>query len=77
MNNETWIYESPDGGDTIFRRQVGVTNRELVKEGALRPLLRRSQLWREIMQAAETDAKLQEMIDKVEIYWHLKKDEQI
>ena len=73
MNNkEIYIYESPDSGDTIYRRLIGTQQRELVKEGALRKMMQRSQLWREILAAAETDQVLQEMINKVEVYHRLK-----
>ena len=31
--SEKWIYESPDGGKTVYRRRFGdYENRELVKE---------------------------------------------
>jgi len=29
--DEKYIYESPDGGETIFKRKVGSDKRELVK----------------------------------------------
>lgn len=32
----------------------------------------RSQLWRDIFEAAESDPVLQEMIDKIEVYYTLK-----
>jgi hypothetical protein len=69
---ETYIYESPDHGDTLYRRRRGSNQRELVREGPLRKKMLRSQLWRDIFQAAESDPILQEMIDKVEIYHKLK-----
>lgn len=69
---ETYIYESPDGGDTIYRRKSGETNRELVHQGPMARLQQRSQFWREIFQAAEQDPILQEMIERVEIYHRLK-----
>jgi hypothetical protein len=69
---ETYIYESSDSGDTIYRRLAGTNQRELVREGPLRQRMLRSQLWREIFQAAENDAILQDMIEKVEIYYRLK-----
>jgi hypothetical protein len=69
---ETYIYESPDSGDTIYRRLAGTNQRELVKEGPLRQRMLRSQFWREIFQAAENDAILQDMIEKIEVYHRLK-----
>lgn len=69
---ETYIYESPDGGDTVYRRRAGSNQRELVQEGSLRRLQQRSQLWRNILKAAESDPILQDMLDRVEIYHSLK-----
>ena len=67
-----WIYESPDGGDTIYRRRTGSDQRELIQTGPLHQARLRSQLWRDIFQAAESDAELQHLIDRVEIYHRLK-----
>jgi hypothetical protein len=69
---ETYIYESPDGGDTVYRRRAGSNQRELVQEGPLRKKMLRSQLWRNILKAAEFDPILQDMLDRVEIYHSLK-----
>jgi len=69
---ETYIYESPDRGDTVYRRRAGSNQRELVQEGPLRKKMLRSQLWRDIFDAAETDSVLQEMINKIEVYHTLK-----
>ena len=32
INMKGWIYESPDGGKTIYRRKVGESKRELISE---------------------------------------------
>ena len=69
---ETYIYESPDGGNTIYRRTMRSADRELVREGSLRKLQQRSQLWRNIFRAAESDPVLQDMLDRVEVYHSLK-----
>jgi hypothetical protein len=69
---ETYIYESPDGGDTIYRRLAGSNQREMVREGPLRQKMLRSQLWRDIFDAAEKDPVLQDMLDKIEVYHRLK-----
>jgi diadenosine tetraphosphatase ApaH/serine/threonine PP2A family protein phosphatase len=67
-----YIYESPDGGDTVYRRRAGDVDREIVREGTLRRLQRRSQLWREIFLAADLDPELQHMIDQIEVVYRLK-----
>jgi hypothetical protein len=73
MSDSTvYVYESPDRGESLYRRRVGTNQRELVQEGPLRKKMLRSQLWRDIFEAAESDPVLQEMIDKVEVYHRLK-----
>lgn len=69
---DKYIYESPDSGDTIYRRRSGTNQRELVREGPLRQKMLRSQLWRNIFESAESDAVLQDMIEKIELYHRLK-----
>jgi len=69
---ETYIYESPDHGDTLYRWRRGSNQRELVREGIVRQRMLRSQLWRDIFQAAESDPELKHMIEQVEIYHALK-----
>jgi hypothetical protein len=69
---ETYIYESPDGGDTVYRRMVGSVDREMIKEGPLRKKMLRNQLWKNIFESAESDPVLQDMLDRVEIYHRLK-----
>jgi len=67
-----YVYESPDRGETVYRRRAGTNQRELVQEGPLRKKVLRSQLWRDIFEAAETDPELRHMIEQVEIYHALK-----
>ena len=73
---ETYIYESPDGGDTIYRRKFGDAQRELHsisdKKRSLIDDLRKTKLWGEIHRSAEKDPVLKEMLDQIEIYHHLK-----
>jgi hypothetical protein len=67
-----YVYESPDRGESLYRRRAGTNQRELVQEGPLRKKMLRSQLWRDIFEAAETDPDLKHMIEQVEIYHALK-----
>lgn len=66
------IYESPDGGDTVYSREPGSADRVVVREGTLRQMQRRSQLWRDIFLQARTDAELQRLIEQVEIFYRLR-----
>ena len=69
---ETYIYESPDGGDTVYRRRPGSVHREMIQEGPLRKKMLRNQLWQDIVTSAESDPVLKDMLDRIEIYHRLK-----
>jgi hypothetical protein len=72
MSETKYIYESPDNGDTIYRRPFGTNQRELVQEGPLRKKMLRAQLWNNIMLTSETDPELQHMLEQTEIYYQMK-----
>ena len=71
-----WVYESPDGGDTVYRRQIGSLEREIYsisdrkREWDLRQA--RENLWHDILQASQGDPALLELLQKVEVYYSLK-----
>lgn len=75
---ETYIYESPDGGHTVYRRLIGQTptEREIhsISEQKSQWDLRekREHLWYDILRSSEHDPVLREMLDQVEIYYSLK-----
>ena len=73
---ETYIYESPDGGDTVYRRRFGDIQRELHSIGDKKrsqiDSLIQDKLWGDIHRAAQSDPVLQQMLDQVEIYHRLK-----
>lgn len=76
MHKSIVIFESPDGGETVYARAAGSTQRKLHSIGGKQvkshDVLSRAQLWRNIHCAAETDAVLQDMLDRIEVYYHLK-----
>lgn len=74
---EITIFESPDGGKTIYSRKSGQTDRTLVYED---PEAKKEKLfqerwieWREILLASKDNAGLAELIEKVEVYYRLLK----
>ena len=75
---ETYIYESPDGGHTVYRRQVDQfpTQREIqsISEHKKKwdQQVEREMRWTKILNAADHDPVLQDMLDQVEIYYRLK-----
>jgi len=73
------VFESPDGGNTVYSREPGSDYRELVKipdarthDG--RPLhehIMESKLWGDIRRAAETNPALQDALERAIMIYHL------
>jgi hypothetical protein len=72
------IYESPDGGQTVYVRNPGSLERELhhVSPGQmdLNNQVSQDRVWWNIRQQAETDAGLHELLERAIIYYTLKYD---
>jgi hypothetical protein len=72
---EVTIFESPDGGRTVYARQPGSTNRELYSQDpALQQELKdlkKSKRWVEILQARQTNPELDHLCEQVEILYEL------
>lgn len=70
-----FIYESPDGGHTVYRRTIGNPHRELHSEGpaaqANRALAAENQLWHNIRHAALSNPELAHLLEQVVIYYRL------
>jgi hypothetical protein len=74
------IYESPDKGATVYRREPGHVDRELIRydnrtsDG--RPLydhILEDKLWATIRRDARTNPALQSELDRVIMFYHLSK----
>ena len=74
--SQEYVFESPDGGHTIYRRHVGKLDREMVSMDSYAQdkldTLREDKLWGGIRRAANTDPALKEMLDQVRVYYELK-----
>jgi hypothetical protein len=75
----TYIYERVD--DTVFRRELGATKREVVgydhRTSDGRPLhehMREDQMWGEIRRAAKKNPALQDALDCVIMIYQLSKN---
>lgn len=68
-SEELVIYESPDGGRTVYSRKSGSSVRTLVKQEDKKS--DRWVLWRDILKAAETDPALASVVEQAEIVYHL------
>ena len=75
MAQPNFIYESPDGGKTVYRRQVGNPVRELHYQDpavrAERELQEDNQLWHNIRVAALYNDSLAEMLEQIKVYYYL------
>lgn len=68
MNQDRMVYESPDGGETVYVRPFGSTEKKLhsMSERARDLLVEAEQtmLWQEIRAAAKTNPTLQKALDR-------------
>lgn len=72
------IYESPDGGQTVYGRYQGEKERFLVGE-SIKAVEKRlgiveDHLWRDIRQEAKTNPTLQKALDRAIMIYRLSKD---
>lgn len=74
---EIIIYESPDGGKTVYSRKSGETVRHLHStDPAAKKQQELAVRWSNLKEAvymADTDPAMNDLIEKVEIYYKLKK----
>lgn len=70
------IYESPDGGKTIYSRNIGedISKRVLIKSNEEQKNFMRWQKWREILQASIDNPSLKDAVEKAEVIYELSKD---
>ena len=72
---ELTVFESPDGGRTVYARNPGSTKRELHwQDPKLQQELKdleRSKRWVEIFQARRDDPELDHLCEQVEILYEL------
>jgi len=76
--NDGYVYESPDGGDTIYRRLPGERERELYYESpkvkSLHEKIIEDKMWGEIRRLSKTNPALKDAVDKVITVYNLVKD---
>ena len=77
--NTAIIYESPDGGGTVYGRYAGTNDRWIVgysheHENKLEQI-KEDKLWGEIRRAAKNDPRLQTELDRVKLIYQLSKND--
>jgi len=73
------VFESPDKGETVYKRESGSLDRELVsiseKKKSLHKQLKEDQLWGEIRRKAKTNVALRDILNQAIMVYNLIKDE--
>jgi hypothetical protein len=69
------VYESPDGGQTIYARKRGESDRVLIYESLEIRSRRRWYNLKEVVDLAETDITLNDQLSRLEMLYALKKTE--
>lgn len=67
------IYESPDGGRTVWARVMGELSRHKVSKNDTDHYYDRIDKWRSILQLAQDDPELNRYIEQVEVLYELRK----
>jgi hypothetical protein len=71
----SFIYESPDGGNTVYKRKIGQSQRELhsISEEKRKwdQQLEEEMLWVKIAQVGRTNPALQAALDRARIIYEL------
>ena len=77
---EVTIYESPDGGRTVYARRPGASKRELYSQDPGLQLelaeLEREKRWVNIFGARRTNKELDRLCEQVEILYELSQKQQ-
>jgi hypothetical protein len=76
---QTLIYESPDGGKTVYARESGSTDRWIYRHSeeteAMLKSLAEEKLWEEIRDAAHDNVALADLLEQVKMTYQLTKNE--
>jgi len=74
---EVTIYESPDGGHTVYARRPGSAHRELYSQSQERQLelaeLEQQKRWVDIFQERKNNLELNQLCEQVEMFYTLGK----
>lgn len=70
-----YVYESPDGGDTVYQREFGQVHRELYsiseKKRQQQQLETQWLMWRQILAASKDNPALQRALDQARVVYEL------
>ena len=69
------IYESPDGGKTIYEREMGSTERIMIREDPERKYIEQYNNWRDILKVARNNTTLHDLVEQAEMVYAIIKEE--
>lgn len=69
------VYESPDGGHTVYSRQVGSTERTLIYKSPASVLVDRKRKWHAILELMESNPALKRAVEHAELIYEIVKEE--
>jgi len=72
-DDKPYIYESPDLGDTVYRREFGTIERELIQKPETN--LFTYTAFREIRELSETNTSLKKALDNLLLIYYTIKDD--
>jgi hypothetical protein len=81
MQDTKYVYESPDGGHTVYRRKIGDPHAQrqlhsVSKERqSLHQSLQETKLWGDIRRKSDQDPALKDMLEQIEVYYRMKYNE--
>ena len=67
--NKAVVYESPDGGKTVYARLAGESHRHLIKSEMTEH--KKWLLWKDILDASKHNNALKELLEKAEMLYAL------
>jgi hypothetical protein len=68
------VYESPDGGNTIYARRPGEIHRTLVYESPAAISKRRWHKWKDILEVSDSYPSLKHSVEQAELIYELVKE---
>lgn len=70
-----YIYESPDGGETVYARKIGTSEKILIFKSDKIKLHERWLNLKPIVEVAEYDISINDLLSKLEMLYVIKKKE--
>lgn len=75
QNSDSYIYESPDGGKTVYRRPFGDTSkRELVQGASIKKEQQEKAMMQDILVKSKSNKALQNALDHVKLIYNIVKE---